>query len=375
MAPGGRFVVANNKGGSGKSTLLFQLACASALARPEAEVLVLDLSLYSDSTTLLMGGTAREGLLAASRGAQRAVEQTERGTRAEGLLRALAEGAAAPSSAAGVSGLLKSFSPFAGASKPAAGGALDLNQYAVAPHAVNPAVPPNVRLVASCGDLPLEEEEWRVAAARLRQALDALPPSTVVFVDTDHLTNAPCTKMALAAADSLVVPVSLDDNDFSRMFIDPTGNALWDVLQGLQDEGLLRARVHKLVFNRVTAMKNASAEQGGIASPFSPPKACFEQMLEITSQLYECYRPSNFQLFQDGAQVATQRQFNERYVTAFRTASETTMNASKLMGSPFRNLRAEKAEVGGHHLDLSKAGLQIETLCQGVQDLMEAIMG
>ena len=93
--------------------------------------------------------------------------------------------------------------------------------------------PGNLLLVASCGELPLAEEDWKAAAERFGAALRLLPSSTAVFIDTDHLANAPVSKMAFATVDRLLVPLSLDDNDFSRMFMDPTGNSLWDVLQNL----------------------------------------------------------------------------------------------------------------------------------------------
>ena len=361
----------NNKGGSGKSTLLFQLACEHAQTHPDEETLVVDLSLYSDATTLLMGGTKRPGLLKASRGAQAATSNTTRDTRAEGMLLALAAGEEKVR-AGGVGGFFSSFNPFSGA----AGGAsqLDIRKFAVRPGDVNPAVPGNLLLVASCGELPLAEEDWKAAAERFGAALRLLPSSTAVFIDTDHLANAPVSKMAFATVDRLLVPLSLDDNDFSRMFMDPTGNSLWAVLQNLFDEGLLKARVHKLIFNRVAAVKGAPAEhESGISSPFTPAKAGLEQMSSICSQLYECYRASDFHLFAEGDDVATQRQFNERYVTAFRTASETTMNVAKLTGSPFCSLKAAKVTDGEVTVDLTKQGLQIDALKQGVAGVLKVL--
>ena len=225
----------NNKGGSGKSTLLFQLACEHARAHPDEETLVVDLSLYSDATTLLMGGTKRPGLLKASRGAQAAMSATTPDTRAEGMLLALAAGEEKVA-AGGVGGFFASFNPFVqppGAAGAAGASELDIRKFAVRPGDVNPTIPGNLLLVASCGELPLAEEDWKAAAERFGAALRLLPSSTAVFIDTDHLANAPVSKMAFATVDRLLVPLSLDDNDFSRMFMDPTGNSLWDVLQNL----------------------------------------------------------------------------------------------------------------------------------------------
>ena len=132
--------------------------------------------------------------------------------------------------------------------------------------------------------------------------------------------------------------------------------------------------MHKLIFNRVAAVKGAPAEhESGISSPFTPAKAGLEQMSSICSQLYECYRASDFHLFADGDEVATQRQFNEQYITAFRTASETTMNVAKLTGSPFCSLKAAKVTDGEVTVDLTKQGLQIDALKQGVAEVLKVL--
>ena len=59
---------ANNRGGSGKTFLVFQLACEAARARPSSKVLVIDFSLYSETSGLLMGGLARADPLAQTKG-------------------------------------------------------------------------------------------------------------------------------------------------------------------------------------------------------------------------------------------------------------------------------------------------------------------
>jgi hypothetical protein len=64
---------ANNKGGSGKTFLGFQFACEAARANPAFKVLVVDLSLYSETSGLLMGGLKREHALAPTAGRMRTV--------------------------------------------------------------------------------------------------------------------------------------------------------------------------------------------------------------------------------------------------------------------------------------------------------------
>lgn len=64
---------ANNKGGSGKTFLGFQFACEAARANPASKVLVVDLSLYSETSGILMGGLKRESALAPTVGRLRTV--------------------------------------------------------------------------------------------------------------------------------------------------------------------------------------------------------------------------------------------------------------------------------------------------------------
>jgi hypothetical protein len=71
--------------------------------------------------------------------------------------------------------------------------------------------------------------DWWPAAQQLKAALAALPGEWVAFFDTDHLAASPLTKLALGATKGTVVPLSLDQGDFARMFEDPTGNALFKV--------------------------------------------------------------------------------------------------------------------------------------------------
>jgi Mrp family chromosome partitioning ATPase len=93
---------ANNKGGSGKTFMLYQAACEAARAAPSRKVLVVDLSLYSDTSALLMGGLSREHTLAGTAGLVNTVAATDPDHRAEGLVRDLvaAAAAAAPLTAA-----------------------------------------------------------------------------------------------------------------------------------------------------------------------------------------------------------------------------------------------------------------------------------
>ena len=193
------FTFANNKGGSGKSTMLFQLACAYAQARPEESVLVIDLSLYSDVSTLLMGGTHREQILAACAGEEALVQvASSPDRRAEGLLASLERDAGA-----------------------------DVLDYAVAPCETNPKVPANLKLVASCEKLPDVEGTYYRVASKLRQSLARLGEGWTVFIDTDHLAASGIGKLAMCAATKILVPLSTDDPRLEADVLRPDGAQPW----------------------------------------------------------------------------------------------------------------------------------------------------
>jgi MinD-like ATPase involved in chromosome partitioning or flagellar assembly len=89
MAPTHSIAFCNNRGGVGKTFMAFQTACEAARSRPDKRVLVIDFSLYSDQTALLLGGSARESFGAPMKGLQVTVDVTTCDTRAEGLIRDL----------------------------------------------------------------------------------------------------------------------------------------------------------------------------------------------------------------------------------------------------------------------------------------------
>ena len=89
MSPKHTVCFCNNRGGVGKTFMAFQTACEAARARPHERVLVVDFSLYSDQTALLLGGSARESFGAPMKGLQVTVDVTTCDTRAEGLIRDL----------------------------------------------------------------------------------------------------------------------------------------------------------------------------------------------------------------------------------------------------------------------------------------------
>ena len=254
--------LSNNKGGSGKTFMAFQIACEAARARPASKVCVVDFSLYSDVSALMLGGSAREGIGAPMRGLQTCVDITEADNRAEGLVRALEVAARARGEGDGARGgedvgraggksVFGTWFSRAGSSaqlKREPRTDVDLTDFMIRPHDVNEEVPKNLYLVAGAGtvswnsettamatddetEIPLwarTGDEWVGAGEVFRDAVQALPEAfDAIFVDTDHLAACVLTKLAFAAMDSIVIPLSYNDMDFNRLFADITGNGLF----------------------------------------------------------------------------------------------------------------------------------------------------
>ena len=401
MSPKHTVCFCNNRGGVGKTFMAFQTACEAARARPHERVLVVDFSLYSDQTALLLGGSARESFGAPMKGLQVTVDVTTCDTRAEGLIRDLEhapdamdcdEDRPASSSIFGTffSRKRKTTSPGT-KTQPRGGGPVDLTRYALRPHDHNPAIPPNLYLIPSAGatswadtqsDLagqhgytdPPEETQiplwarrgdgWLGAARALRAAVSALPGDFgAVFIDTDHLAACVLTKLALATCESCVVPLSFDDGDFNRLFQDVTGNALFaDVMVPMLRAGALRARVKAMVFTKVASTRNeAVTTEGGIRSPFKPSHTVMAQMDAMARQVQSaCQADARYAaLFgaRDDASTLPEdardadaseivagpaKPFREKYFAAMKLAPDLAANISKMCGLPICAMTGEK---------------------------------
>ena len=398
MPPNHTVCFCNNRGGVGKTFMAFQTACEAARARPDKRVLVLDFSLYSDQTALLLGGSARESFGAPMKGLQVTVDVTTCDTRAEGLIRDLEHAPDAMDcgqedrpSASSIFGTFfsrrrASASPGTEEpTEPAGSGAVDLTRYALRPHDHNPAIPPNVFLVPSAGavswadtqaedqnvspaEVPLwarRGEGWRGAARALRAAIARLPGDFgAVFVDTDHLAACALTKLALAACEKVVVPLSFDDGDFNRLFQDVTGNALFtDVMVPMLESGTLTAKVSAMVFTKVASTKNEPVTtEGGIASPFKPSATVMAQMDAMARQVQSAcradaryaglFRADDADEFdetetsaartRDDVADAPARAFREKYFTAMKLVPDLAANISKMCGLPVCAMTGEK---------------------------------
>ncbi len=375
--PSHAIAFSNNKGGSGKTFMAFQIACEAARARPESKVCVIDFSLYSDISALMLGGSAREGIGAPMRGLQTCVDITEADNRAEGLVRALEVAAQARGEGdearrgenggrAGQRSVFGTWFSRAGSSaqlKHEPRTDVDLTDFMIRPHDVNEEVPKNLYLVAGAGtvswnsettamatddemEIPLwarTGDEWVGAGEVFRDAVQALPEAfDAIFVDTDHLAACVLTKLAFAAMDSIVIPLSYNDMDFNRLFADITGNGLFtDVLRTMDEQGQLRARVKKFMFTRVGSTANAPHKSpGGIASPFTPTKTSTAQMDDMARQIWSaCDQPLYKALFAnldaleaEGGNVV--QSFMTEYFGMFKLVPELASLISTMNGIP-----------------------------------------
>jgi len=394
MAPTHSFSFCNNKGGVGKTFMSFQTACEAARARPDKSVLVVDFSLYADITALLLGGSSRAMHLAPMEGLKVSVELTTPDTRVEGLIRDLesamdVEEEPAAKASGSIFGVF--FDPKADA-KAAGGSVVDLQKYMLRPADKNPAIPGNLYLIPSAGmeswggnttggqEVPLwarTGDEWWPCAQRLRRAVDALPETfDAVFFDTDHLAACVLTKLALASAQSVILPLSFDDGDFNRLFQDVTGNALLsDVMLGMDTKGQLRARIQAMVFARVDKTANKLCETPeGIHAMFTPTKTTMRAMDNMALQMWEaCMHDVRYKrLFKDADEIGKSKAFTSSYFRAFKLVPDLAANISKMNGLPLCTMTSEKyvapSGLNGQSdkgaLDALKAELQ--DFCQGL---------
>ena len=406
--------------------MAYQLACEAARAKPNSKVLVVDFSIYSDISALLMGGSSRDGFGRPMRGLQVAVDAVDPDERADALVRDLELAALRKKLRKEddlVSGAQQStlqhrsifgayFTPSPGRieqmrKKQEEEEIVDLTKYATQPGNYNENVPKNLYLIAGCGqeswslehtqdivmddgsgqDIPLwarTGDEWFPAAKEMEKAIVALPKEfDTVFVDTDHLSACVLTKLALASVKSVVVPLSFDDVDFNRLFQDVTKNALFqDVMIDMDIKNQLKARVKKMVFTRVdkTANKPTSTPRG-IHSPFTPTKTTQAQMADMAQQMWAACEHSEYikdlfdgihDLKPEGGSLT--QTFVKKYFSTFKLVPDLAANISKMNGVPLCVMTGDtytaasglsgKSDAGS--LTALKVELQFE--CQSILD-------
>jgi len=194
--------------------------------------------------------------------------------------------------------------------------------------------------------------DWWPAAQELKKALAALSDDWIVFVDTDHLSAAPLTKLALGAVGCSIVPLSLDKADFNRLFEDPTGNALFmSVMIPAAQQKMPMAPVRKFIFTKVMSVTNKEVTtERGTPLPFTPAKAAMAQMDSMAESLRQAaHSPPPLRTCldgysEDGATIL--QQFCSKYFTAFKTVTDLSANTSKDFGAPLCCMNASDKTLG-----------------------------
>jgi cellulose biosynthesis protein BcsQ len=389
-------VFCNNRGGAGKTFMAFQTACEAARARPEKKVLVIDFSLYGDVTTLLLGGAAKQPD-GDTVGFSKLMEMAPTmDTRVEGLVRDLENATdvkdlstAAPTASNSFFGQL--FGRRASAvPTQAPSGPVDLTKYTIQPSTANEAIPSNLYLIPSAGrvswseantstgaenEVPLlfrKDDGWYPAGRRLAAAAAALPEDfDAIFVDTDHLASCVLTKLALTMCDSVVVPLSLNNDDNLRLYVDSTDNALFtDVMIPMMEKQQLRAKVHRMVFTRVLGTESpfftpftptSVLTEFGRKSPFNPTVAGMKVMdlFAAASHTSNVNKAKFRSIFKDVDDIRdTQIAFAAMYFSAMQSIPDLTTQISERTGVPICTMTTERYEVlKGHDGDAARKRL------------------
>lgn len=373
-------VFANNRGGLGKSTGVYQFAAAAAADAAEgARVLVCDLSVHGDVSTLLLGGTQEPtaDCGARTRGGQGLLGVPAERT-AAGVLQALLEGHRASNTLAG---------RFAGMMRSGSGGVSVADAAVRVADHTEAAVPESLYLLA--GGAPLAaavaEEDWTLAAQLLRLALEAMEGDWLVIFDTDaELAERVCSRIALACAEKMVLLLSASWNDYCRTLDDPI-NGLFGVLTKLESTGVPFPRIECCLFNHVKQKERTPVKLhpgNGLARdamlPFSPVKGVHSQMAQIVDHLYECgwinVERDWKRFYVGGEESSDEGAFSDRYVTALLELPDSVNHASQLTGTPIAMMESKAVYCQGTPGEF-KVGKDTLTKCQEDVRLIASRLG
>jgi cellulose biosynthesis protein BcsQ len=324
----------NNKGGVGKSFLCFVAACEYANRNPGSDVYVLDLCPQANVSEMLLGGGSTS-----AKHLKEAVTRKPRATVA-GYFEARLN------------------SPFVMVSK------VDL--YILKPRTANSGIPPNLYLI--CGDNLLEVlseairqtsqlavpvDAWKQVIYWLRDLVNALRARSG---DRDSLFAIDCnpsfaiyTQLALAAADSVVVPFTADDS--SRRGIENVIALLFGVgdehitpyarinfAKRAKEEGVELPRLHTFVSNRVTLYRGRAS-------------SAFEAVSRTIKKTLDALHSKHRSLFANPKELPS-KSFIEvpDYHSACIVASTS--------GTPIHKIRAGPWDVAGERVQLNPEPLQ-----------------
>ena len=350
----------NNRGGVGKTFMSFQTAGAVAVENPDKKVLAIDFSIYSDLSALALGGTASKDPLEPSAGLEVAKTKVPSEKRVEGLLAVLhggGDGRALPVKKGLFGSVASAFRSSSGPTN------VDLSKYAVRVAEHNVEAPPNLYLIASAGrdSFDVRTTEWtralgpgdedlakkrREAGRALRLAVDALGDDfCAVIFDTDHLAGSALTRLALASAESCVVPAPTDTAEFHRLFQTPDSeqfagveSLFGEVMVSMLREDALRAKVAAVVFTKVPSLKNdPHVTEGGIRCPFTPSATMSQQMDALARVTWNVVRahPEYGAIFaESNRRSADERDFFSSTFRAFKAVPDLARNISVSNGVP-----------------------------------------
>lgn len=345
----------SNRGGCGKSSLASQLAPAIALAHPNQDVVLFDMSIQGDASTFLLGGVSEpKDAVAGIR--TRGGELISSLPPTKGAV-AFVNAAFQFSSAAAAPAPRTSFwrGAYAAPSTPTLASSLDWKAHAVRPVDIHPAGGCPANLYVVHGGKGLYNIPFDGLAQALRTAFVSM--NSIILIDTDaELSERASSLAAIAASDALAIVLSSSWTDYQRIVDDPA-NSLFNGLRFLQESlPLLRPRVAHVIFNNV--QKRLGAPSGLEAAPgifpFTPPSTSVESMAEIGAHLRSVASDpgaglSNFFMNQEA--LRTNGEFLRAYITALPTIAESAWQQAALLGQPIvcaTNASEVQVQAAGH---------------------------
>lgn len=334
------FSFVSNRGGSGKSTLVSQLAPAIALANSNKTVVVIDLSIQSDSSTILLGGTQAPTKFTAgvrTLGAEN-IDAIPTEKRALGFLK----GAFAPTTP-----VARSF--WRGTASATVATPFAFKNYSVQASSINDAMPSNLWVAAGHSELYnfTNMAEAIPIAKQLREAFKSMN-DCVVLMDVDaELSERVSSLIGIAASSKINIVLSPHWNDYNRL-LDDKANGLFLCLQYLtaNDTGF-KGKISSLIFNKVTKRVNDSAVlAGALVLPFTPPNDEVSGMNEIVQHLFSISNDNFYDIkkyFEDQSCFESVTSFVTKYVSALAALPVTVIQPSLDKGIPVVSMRTATA--------------------------------
>ena len=331
------YVFVSNRGGVGKSTLVSQLAPAVAAGNALRDVLVLDLSIQGDTSTMLLGGFQQPtnfnpGIrtLGAEKIAQIPVEH-----RALGLLNSVYT---TPATSTWRGFLKPRDSPF------------DFKLHSVNVNSAHPAgdAPRNLWLSAGGGELfnAFPTVAALPLAQKLRAAFSKLK-DTIVIIDTDaEISERVTSLVGIAAAQNVVLVSSSNWADYSRL-LDDRANSIFDLMANInRNDTDFSAKITKIVFNNVNKRTNDnSAICGSEVLNFTAPKDDTSSIEEIVNHFYMMTTSDTtmFSRYFKEFSASDPTSFASQYVAGLSAIPTTVLQKSCMTGMPIISTRSPTA--------------------------------